>query len=197
MNDEIVDGYPNREKYLKYENLYKKYFEVYVFSLVNLKKYDDLINNSELGFGLVKGNIQLKSQLNEYLNLNHIYILNNFYVEKLNGEELEILNSNNNEEVLALIKRTYKEIIKYTRENQNMRFKINYTNSSSEDVLSFNDELVIHIYYGSNTKKYNTKEAYLKNYIEKKEFLEQLKNQISIEIKQKLDIDSSILFKKI
>lgn len=192
-----MSNYSKREKYIEYENLYKKYFEIYMFSLIDLKKYDDLINNSELGFGLVQSKIELKSQLGEYLNLNHIYILNNFYVEKLSREELETLKSNNKEEILSLIKRTYKEVIKYPRENNNKQFKVNYTNYSSEDVLSFNDELVIFIYYGSNTKSYYTKEAYLKNYEEKLEFLEQLKNQMSLEIKQKLDINSKILHQKI
>ena len=36
---------------LEFQNLYKKIFEKYVLSKVDLNKYEEMINSSELGFG--------------------------------------------------------------------------------------------------------------------------------------------------
>ena len=76
-----------------------------------------------------------------------------------------ILISNNEEQILNLIKNTYKNIITYTREDlPNKRFKINYTFSTSEDSFSYNDELVIAIYYGKIT------EEEVRGYMDKEQF---------------------------
>ena len=123
---------------------------------------------------------------------------NNFYVEKLTDEEKMILISNNEEQILNLIKNTYKNIITYTREDlPNKRFKINYTFSTSEDSFSYNDELVIAIYYGKNTIDLVSKENYLDNYNKKQEFLNNLSNNLSNEIKNNLDLDCKIIYKKL
>lgn len=188
----------DRENYRELENIYKKYFEIFLNSKIKLIKYDDSMKNSELDFGILQEKVNLKSNLEEYLNLNYFYILNNFYVEKLTDEEKMILISNNEEQILNLIKNTYKNIITYTREDlPNKRFKINYTFSTSEDSFSYNDELVIAIYYGKNTIDLISKENYLDNYNKKQEFLNNLSNNLSNEIKNNLDLDCKIIYKKL
>lgn len=192
------DDNTNREDYRELENIYKKYFEIYLNSQINLKGYDELIKNSELDFGILQQKVNIKSNLEEYLNLNYFYILNNFYIEKLTDEEKLILRSNNEEEIFNLIKNTYKNIITYTREDiPNKRFKINYTFSTSKESFSYNDELVVAIYYGKNTIDLISKENYLDNYHKKQEFLNDLSNNLSNDIKSKLDLDSKIIYLKI
>ena len=188
----------NRENYRELENIYKKYFEIYLNSQINLKEYDESMKNSELDFGILQSKVNIKSNLEEYLNLNYFYILNNFYIEKLTDEEKQILMSNNEEEIFNLIKNTYKNIITYTREDiPNNRFKINYTFSTSKESFSYNDELVVAIYYGKNTIDLISKENYLDNYNKKQEFLNDLSNNLSNEIKSKLDLDCKIIYLKI
>ena len=113
----IVDD--NNELYIIIENLYKYLFEYYLINKVNLKLYDDEILNSNLDFGIShpsneeKGNI-----LNDYINLKYIYILNNFFIEKLSlddinklKESLNIKYLKPNKELLEIINRTYKDVI--------------------------------------------------------------------------------------
>ncbi|MBQ6539224.1 MAG: hypothetical protein IJL76_02985 [Bacilli bacterium] len=180
---------------IELQNIYKKYFEKYLSSIINLNDYNRLIDESNLSFGEVN-KVQLKSNLEEYLNLNHFYILNNFYIEKLSPEEQNLLQSTNEEEILSLVKRTYKDIITKSREDFK-RFKINYTFSTAETSFSYNDELVIGIYYGSNKEKYNSEDLYLENYQKKKEFLNELSTKLKNEIKEKLFIDTKIIVEKI
>ena len=78
--------------YKELENKYKKYFEKNLMSKVDLSKYDYELITSSLDFGNINKSIKLFSNLNEYFNLNHIYLLNNFFVEKLTKDELDILN---------------------------------------------------------------------------------------------------------
>ena len=105
---------------------------------------------------------------------------------------------NNEEEIFNLIKNIYKNIITYTREDiPNKRFKINYTFSTSKESFSYNDELVVAIYYGKNTIDLISKENYLDNYYKKQEFLNDLSNNLSNEIKNKLDLDCKIIYLKI
>lgn len=188
----------NREQYKDLENIYKNYFEKYLASKTNIIKYDESMKNSELDFGLLNRKVNLKSNLDEYLNLNYFYILNIFYVEKLTNEQQLILSSNNEEQIIQLVINTYKDIIKYTREDHpNERYKVNYTFNSSEESYSYNDELVIAIYYGSNTIDLVTKEKYLDNYHKKEEFLNEISNDLSSEIKNNLDLDCKIIYQKI
>ena len=187
------------ETYKELENRYKEIFEKFILSEVNLSKYDDEITNSDLDFGNCTNKQKLYSQLNEYLNLNHIYILNNFFIEKLSIEALNVLKNGSYEEALNIIKLTYKEVIKnnfYKNRYVDKIYKISYGMYPTPYNMADNNELVFMIYYGLNTKKYN-KEEYLKNYREKKNKLAEISNKIVEEVSNKLEIPVKVMYRKI
>ena len=184
------------EDYLKYANEYKKIFEGILESKVHLSNYDRTLEASELGFGSINRKIELNSGLDEFLNLKYIWILNNFYIEKLSKEQLAILISGTEEAKQSLVLSTYKDIIltNYHRgEYINQRYKINLTDSTSLNDFSFNDELVLGIFFGENKVKSNTKEDYLNLYEKKKDYLKRFNNQLITEIKNNLGIETKII----
>lgn len=186
-----------RDKFREYENIYKKYFEEFLLSKVDLVNYDSLISQSEFGFGELKNKVKLRSNLDEFLNLKYFYILNSFYVEKLSQSELSVLLSNNKNDIVSLVERTYKNIITKSSDNGGERFMLNYTYSTSLSNYSYNNELVIAIYYGVNKYKYNDKEKYLNNYSKQIEFLKNMAKTISDDFKNKLDLPVKVIFQKI
>lgn len=183
------------KKYRMYEELYKYIFEKYIMTKVDLKKYDDLISNSDLGFGDITKKINLKSGLDEYLNLNHIFILNRFYINKLNSKDWDIITNGSVEDKIKVVESTYKDVIKYDIKN-GLKAKINYTYSTSDDSFSDNDQLVIGIYYGNNKIKYEDGDKYLENSILKKKFLSELSEKMINDFKNNMDISVKILFEK-
>ena len=183
------------KKYKMCEELYKYIFERYIMTKIDLKKYDDMISNSDLGFGDITKKINLKSKLDEYLNLNHIFILNRFYINKLNSNDLDIITNGSVEDKIKVVERTYKDIIKYDIDGD-LKAKINYTNSTSMDAYSDNDQLVIGIYYGNNKIKYESGSKYLENSKLKKAFLKELSEKMIDEFKNKMDLSVKVLFEK-
>ena len=184
--------------YTNMQNYYKRLFEEYILSKVDLKKYDDELINSNLDFGECIEKPKLFSGLNEYLNLNHIYILNLFFVEKLSINTLNILSSGSDEEKKSIIEHTYKEVLKnnyYGGKYDNRVYKISYGMRPSLHNLVSNNALVIGIYYGKNKNDYN-KNSYLQNYEQKKKFLNDFSNRIKIEVSQKLGIPVEIICNK-
>lgn len=200
----IVDD--NNELYIIIENLYKYLFEYYLINKVNLKLYDDEILNSNLDFGIShpsneeKGNI-----LNDYINLKYIYILNNFFIEKLSlddinklKESLNIKYLKPNKELLEIINRTYKDVIwnNYTYKGYvDNNYNVYYGEFQPENFVD-NDALVLKIYYGKNKINLNDQD-YLTNMSEKKLFLSNLSNRLKKEIEEKLNINVNVLTEKI
>ena len=202
MNKEACEllGIQELNTYKFYENEYKKYFEKFVLANIDLKKYDDMITSSDLGFGNVSKPLVLNSKLNEYLKLYHIYILNNFFIEKLNKNEFDILKGFNETSKIDMVSKTYKNIIlndyidgKFT----DKRVLVNYTNSTSLSDMSYNDQLVIALYYGENTISFNDEDSYLVNYNKKKEFLNNIVNNLVNDFNQKLNLSVKVIYEKI
>jgi hypothetical protein len=179
-------------------NKYKEIFEKYFLSKIDLKKYDEEISTNELGIGDNHAQIQLKSGLNEYLNLNHFYILNSFNINILSEEDKNKLLNEEIEEQYKIIEKTFREVIKYNDSSiKKDRYKVNYTYSTDIKDYAYNDELVIALYYGSNKNKYGSKEEYLNHYNKRVEYLNDMTDKIKKEIKDKLNVDASFIIRKI
>lgn len=186
--------------YVSYQNRYKYFLEKMLYDIIDLKKYDKMIGSSELDFGKsTPTKKQLYTLNDEYFDLDYIFLVNRFYIEKLSIEELSILKSNNEEEIHKLIENTYKEIIKDNYRNNeytNQIYKVKYGTSSKESNFIPNNNIVFKIIYSKNNKKY-TDEEYIKNMKEKRDFLNNIIEEIKEEIKSKLDIDCSIIVEKL
>lgn len=199
----IIDN--NYDLYKKIENIYKYLFEYFLLSKIDLGKYNNKIKNSNLYFGVPHPNSeQLLSNLNEYLNLEYIYILNNFYIEKIDINDINVLKQyidkkiEINEHLLNIIKNTYKEVIKNNYRNgkyTNLKYKVFYGYVHPKNAVD-NDALVLKIFYSRNTIKLEDEE-FINNIKNKREFLEKLSNEIIDEVKNKLEINCNILIEKI
>ena len=197
----------DKSLYIRLENLYKYLFEAYLINKINLKEYDDEIVNSGLYFGVPHPNKdELISGLNEYLGLNYIYLVNNFYIEKLSKEDIDILikyaNTNNitlNNELLNVIERTYNDVIKnnYLKgEYSDNKYQVCYGKYAIPSNFADNDALVFKIYYSKNTKQLNDNE-FIENIKKQKEFMNSLKDKIEQEVREKMNISCNVLFDKI
>ena len=192
--------------YIVLQNIYKYFFEKYLTENIDITKYNDLIKNSGLDFGIPKpAKINLGTNLKEYLNLEYIYLVNNFFIEKLSEEHLEILknralnkNYNFDEEIRLLISSTFKDVIK------NNYFKNNYTDKVYKVCYGYNiksnyadnDSLVLKILYGKNTKELD-KEKYIENNKVKEFHINNIKEFLKKEIEDNLNIKCTIISEKI
>ena len=82
----------DNSEYVLLENLYKYLFENFLNEQVNLKKYDEELLNSELDFGIAHPSQEQKgNSLNDFIKYNYIFLLNDFFIEKLSIEDINIL----------------------------------------------------------------------------------------------------------
>lgn len=140
INNDIIEN----EKYIKLYNIYRNFFSQYFIKLLDLKNKDSILKNSDLKFKKISIKEMDMYQYFVKEELDYIYLRNNIYIEKLNGEELEFLNKyithkelTINKEIENFIKKTFKKVI-------------------FEDIGE--DNKVAYISYGTDSFKY-----YLKN----------------------------------
>lgn len=192
------------EEYGVLKKIYKQLFEIYLQNKIDLKLYDNKIKNSDLDFG--KGHptkSNLINDLGEYLGLNYIYIINDFFIEKLKINDLNELRKVYQEKkyninTIKMIEKTYKEVLnnnfvngKYVNEPFNRCYGPVIPKNF---VLS--DSLVIKIIFGKNTKQYDDTE-YLVNAKAKTSFLNILCNDLKKGIEENLGIRVTILREKV
>ena len=78
--------------YIELANKYKKIFEQYLLSNINIQSYDQKIDSNTFFIGIGNPNKrQLVSNLENHLNSKYFYIINDFYIEKLSIEEINYL----------------------------------------------------------------------------------------------------------
>ncbi|MDY3759656.1 MAG: hypothetical protein SOZ72_09815, partial [Treponema sp.] len=112
----IKDKNISDKEYDVLKRTYKQLFEIYLQNKIDLKSYDNKIKDSGLDFG--RGNpskLNLVNDLGEYLGLNYIFIINDFFIEKLSVNDLNELRRVYQEKkydlnTINLIEKTYKEV---------------------------------------------------------------------------------------
>lgn len=192
------------EEYGVLKKIYKQLFEIYLQNKIDLKLYDNKIKNSDLDFG--KGHptkSNLINDLGEYLGLNYIYIINDFFIEKLRINDLNELRKVYQEKkyninTIKMIGKTYKEVLnnnfvngKYVDEPFNRCYGPVIPKN-----FALSDSLVIKIIFGKNTKQYDDTE-YLVNAKAKTSFLNILCNDLKKGIEENLGIRVTILREKV
>ena len=196
----------DNKDYVIIENLYKYLFEYYLNSRVNIKKFDDEIANSSLDFGVAHPTkSQVGNELNNFVKFSYIYILNDFFVEKLSDEDIKKLKDALSNpklvptpELNEIIGRTYLDVIKnnYTSKGYTDDIYNVYYGEFQPGNFVSNDVLALKIFYGKNTKQLSDDE-YLKNSNDKKELLSDLKSRLKDEIAEKMNLKVEILDEKI
>lgn len=192
------------EEYGILKKTYKQLFEIYLQNKIDLKLYDNKIKNSDLDFG--KGHptkSNLINDLGEYLGLNYIYIINDFFIEKLSINNLNELRKVYQEKkyninTIKMIEKTYKEVLnnnfvngKYVNEPFNRCYGPVIPKN-----FALSDSLVIKIIFGKNMKQYNDEE-YLVNAKAKTNFLNILCNDLKKGIEENLEIRVTIFREKV
>lgn len=192
------------EEYGVLKKIYKQLFEIYLQNKIDLKLYDNKIKNSDLDFG--KGHptkSNLINDLGEYLGLNYIYIINDFFIEKLRINDLNELRKVYQEKkyninTIKMIEKTYKEVLnnnfvngKYVNEPFNRCYGPVIPKN-----FALSDSLVMKIIFGKNTKQYDDTE-YLVNAKAKTSFLNILCNDLKKGIEENLGIRVTILREKV
>lgn len=185
--------------YDKLENYYKYLFEKYLITKIDFKKYRDLFNNSELEFKPAKVINPTLNDLNEYFKFDYIYLMNNFFIEKLSLEDINLLENSIDEnsaskEILELIENTYKDIIKnnyikneYTDETYNIVY-----GKSTPDNFARNDSIIFKIYY-SVVDKNETKEEFLSRYDAVMKFITDIQESLKKEVEEQLKVNCDVL----
>lgn len=183
-----------------YQLIVKKYkylLEYYLSTIIDFKKYENEINNSDL---YISSNTKYKN-LNVYLDLDYIFLINNLFIEKLDENDLNLLkNWNDNQisdELIDIIKRTYKDVIKdnyFKNEYHDKLYKVCYGPVVPINFVD-NDSLVFKIIYGKNKIDLETKE-FIALTRKQNELFNNIINKISKEVSDKLGIKCQILFEK-
>lgn len=192
----IVDGQFTK-KYFEIQRIYKKVFEEYISDILSLKKYDELITNNELKFGMCPEERKDYYQKSSTLNLNYFYIKNNIHIEKLELEDLDTIdfNSDNEEVILEIVKRTYKDIIKIdTLNNRKVegRFKTQFFEYfNTPNTMFYNDVLILVIKEGPANNGLSGEE-FRKNFALKHQYIDKLIQEMNDEFKNKLDCEIEI-----
>lgn len=190
-------GIGDKEIYNELSKKYKYFLEYYINSIIDLSKYDNEIKNSNLYIGI---NPKYK-RLNEYLDLDYIFLINNLFIEKLSINDLNLLKESNkddiNDSIINMIKNTYKEIINdnYHRgEYTDKIYNVCYGPFVPYNFVK-NNNLVFKIYYGKNLIDVHKMEYY-KLRSNQTKFFNDLMDVIKKEVKEKLNIECDILIEK-
>ena len=192
----IIDG--NEEKYNLLVRNYKYLLEYYINSKIDLLKYDNMIKNSDLSIGT---NSKYKS-INEYLNLDYIFLINNLFVEKLSNEDInEILNKFNKDdisnELITIVERTYKDVIldNYREDGYTDKiYKVCYGPIVPRNMVN-NNSLVFKLVYGRNLIDVEG-DKFIGLHKKQLMFLEDVINKLKEEVSNKLNIDCEVLLEK-
>ena len=183
------------ERFMKLENKYRKYFQNYIIKTLSLDKYDKMITESDLKFYTCLE--ERKDYYQKSSPLNYIYIKNNLHIEKLNNDDLKILEESNNEdELIELIKKTWQNIIKIDiLEGRKCPsdFKTQmFEGFNTKETIISNKALIIIIREGGRETDLS-EEEYMKNLKDKYLFINEMIENMQKEIEDKLDCPIKIV----
>ncbi len=188
---------PEKQQYLIYYSVYSYFLNKYMAKKINLKYYDNLINDSE--YLLKKSNEYDMDlyQLKANKIFNYFYIRNNIYIERLTSEERSILNriisgSLKNEEIDKFIESTYKKLI-FEDSLKNGELCNVFFGPQNLSFAAKNNSLVIGFNYDEFNADNITDEEWDKLHNNQLQFLYQIFDKIENESKNILNIPVKII----
>lgn len=170
------------------EMKYKRAFEKMMNEELYLYKIDNTLEQAQLLF--LPSTITLKDK-NTQIQSNYIRCLNQFYVEELEMNELEILKNYEDlsEQIMDIVRKTYKTVL--TKRNSKT---ISYNPPSPERIIK-NGTVVFELSYGKNQCKVSDTE-YLILIRKQKELLTNVIQNLEKEVLDKWDIPCKVLIEK-
>lgn len=200
INDKKLIKSGKLDRYSIIQAFYRKAFDLYIKSLIDVKKYDDMIENSGLDFTVIPDDRKSIYHYVSSLDLKYIYVRNFLFIEKLSLEYLNIFIDKIKKDdyvvddsILDVVKRTYKDVIKDNCIHGEYKELTTacYGAWTEENLVSSNN-LVLCIHYGLNSKQLEMDE-FIKNSLEKKEFLKKLISEMETDFEEKLGVVTTIL----
>lgn len=182
------------------QSLYLKAFETFLLSKIDLKKYDDMLLNSELDFGVIPKERKFAYHNLSHMNLSYIYIRNFFFVEKLENNDLKVffdkISRNDysvDENIMKIVENTYKDVMvdnfrtdQYISEDTIISY-----GEHTEKNDCYADALCIYIHYGYSSKNFSEQE-YFENKEKKEELLGNITKEITDIISESLKIKADV-----
>jgi len=188
-----------KKEYIELYNIYRFFMTKYIIEKLNLKEYDKKIKNSKCNFLPIETNKMDMYQLFSCDELEYIYIRNNIYIERLSDKEIALLKEkikNNDysldESVVDLIEKTYQKIIFEDLMKNGKVYQITYGPDSSR-YFARNDSLVLGIRYDEFAETKLTDEEWKIQNQKQREFLRNIKNEMSNEFENKLNVPIKII----
>ena len=177
MNNNIT----NLELY----NLYRKLLTEYIIKKLSLQEYDEKFSNSELNFIPITEKEMDAYQYFSSNILKYFYIRNDIYINKLEKEELEMLQdrvNNGNDELdekaIEMIMHTYKKVITKDKLKKGEKMSIVFYGPKSNKFMAKEGNIVLGFRYNEYFNKNLTDEEYKKLYIKQQEFLYSIIDEI-------------------
>ena len=106
------------KKYLYMQSLYRKAFEGWLLESTNLKDFDSQLKSSDLSFAPIPEDQQSFYQFYSTLDLHFIYLCSNIPIERLNADDLTLLQSkvesgkaDISPELTEMVKRTFSDVL--------------------------------------------------------------------------------------
>ena len=163
---------------------YKQGFISYLHSIIDIKKYDDIVNHSELYFG--QSNSVFRN-----IESNYYSLINDFYIDNLSEEHKQILNSKNtiDDEVLLIVKDTFKDVLKKGNSEYVMY------NPPIPEHRVLNGSLVLEFVYGKNSQKLSNDE-YIDLVKKQRDFIKKINESLIKELSETLNIPVYIFVEK-
>ena len=156
---DLQNVYPNnsnveyKEEDIQLYNLYRELLTQYIIDLLELKKYDKQIMNSNLNFKQVNENEMDLYQYFSSEELKYLYIRNNIYLERLDEKERNFLKSKLDNNIKKLDAETEKFIANSLQKvifedvGEDGKEYITFYGPSSRSFMARNDSLIIGMRY--------------------------------------------------
>ncbi|MBR2840519.1 MAG: hypothetical protein IKF01_01460 [Bacilli bacterium] len=168
----------------KLKELYIKYFINYINEKVDFSKYESMIEKSNLFFSP-------SNSIDKNMKSNYYSLLNQFYFDKLDDKDKEILLSKDvtSSDIKRIIEKSYKEVLK----KGDMEYVMYNPPIPNHRVK--NGSLVFEFVYGKNSEKLND-EQYTANMIKQREFISKTNELLKRDIEEKIGISCEIFVEK-
>lgn len=168
----------------KLKELYIKYFINYINEKVDFSKYESMIEKSNLFFSP-------SNSIDKNMKSNYYSLLNQFYFDKLDDKDKEILLSKDvtSSDIKRIIEKSYKEVLK----KGDMEYVMYNPPIPNHRVK--NGSLVFEFVYGKNREKLND-EQYTVNMIKQREFISKINELLKRDIEEKIGIPCEIFVEK-
>lgn len=188
-----------KNNYIELYNMYRSVFTEFIIKKLDLKRYDDEIENSGLKFKKLE---EKDMDIYQYFScdkLRYLYIRNNIYVEKLNKEEKEFFENkikkkdfNLDDNAKKIIEDTYKKVI-FENVLKNGERCHTFFGPNSSNFLARNDEVVIGIRYDDYFLGELSDDEWVDLHDRQMIYLNEILEEMATRISKTVDISVSIL----